>query len=35
MAWLVSAIHVFLTKPNEDVDARDKPGHDECRGDNP
>jgi hypothetical protein len=28
MAGLVPAIHVFLCR-GEDVDARDKPGHDE------
>jgi hypothetical protein len=30
MAGPVPAIHVFV-KPN--VDAREKPGHDECKGD--
>jgi hypothetical protein len=30
MAGLVPAIHVFLLKSSEDVDARDKPGHDEA-----
>jgi hypothetical protein len=29
MAGLVPAIHVFLAPTSEDVDARDKPGHDE------
>jgi len=30
MAGLVPAIHVFLyTHVNKDVDARDKPGHDD------
>jgi hypothetical protein len=29
MAGLVPAIHVFLAVA-EDVDARDKPGHDDC-----
>ena len=29
MAGLVPAIHLFLSKKKEDVDARDKPGHDE------
>jgi hypothetical protein len=28
MAGLVPAIHVFGSKEKEDVDARDKPGHD-------
>jgi len=34
MAGLVPAIHVFLlsSRGNEDVDARDKPGHDEFGG---
>jgi hypothetical protein len=32
MAGLVPAIHVFLAQVNEDVDARDKPGHDEGEG---
>ena len=31
MAGLVPAIHVFLAGLSEDVDARDKPGHDEPR----
>ena len=32
MAGLVPAIHVFCRNPaKKDVDARDKPGHDECR----
>jgi hypothetical protein len=31
MAGLVPAIHVFI--PEEDVDARDKRGHDEVKGD--
>ena len=31
MAGLVPAIHVFLAVIPEDVDARDKPGHDEER----
>jgi hypothetical protein len=35
MAGPVPAFHVFLTKSKENVDARDKPGHDESRGDNP
>jgi hypothetical protein len=30
MAGLVPAIHVFVAE-REDVDARDKPGHDEVR----
>jgi hypothetical protein len=31
MAGLVPAIHVFLAfDAGKDVDARDKPGHDEC-----
>ena len=30
MAGLVPAIHVFLAEAAEDVDARDKPGHDEA-----
>jgi hypothetical protein len=31
MAGLVPAIHVFFCSPaNKDVDARDRPGHDEC-----
>jgi hypothetical protein len=29
MAGLVPAIHVFLLGWSQDVDARDKPGHDE------
>ena len=29
MAGLVPAIHVFLLSASQDVDARDKPGHDE------
>ena len=29
MAGLVPAIHVFDTMTKQDVDARDKPGHDE------
>ena len=29
MAELVPAIHVFLLRGGQDVDARDKPGHDE------
>ena len=29
MAGLVSAIHVFLSDQKQDVDARDKRGHDE------
>jgi hypothetical protein len=29
MAGLVPAIHVFPSKKKEDVDARDKSGHDE------
>jgi hypothetical protein len=28
MPALVAGIHVLLRKPNEDVDGRDKPGHD-------
>jgi hypothetical protein len=28
MAGLVPAIHVFIERDGEDVDARDKPGHD-------
>ena len=28
MAGLVPAIHVFLTEAQQNVDARDKPGHD-------
>jgi hypothetical protein len=30
MAGLVPAIHAFAYSLFEDVDARDKPGHDEC-----
>jgi hypothetical protein len=29
MAKLVPAIHVFFAARKQDVDARDKPGHDE------
>jgi hypothetical protein len=29
MAGLVPAIHVFAASTKEDVDARDKPGHDD------
>jgi hypothetical protein len=29
MAGLVPAIHVFLSDPKEDVDARHKAGHDD------
>ena len=29
MAGLVPAIHVFAAATKQDVDARDKPGHDE------
>jgi hypothetical protein len=29
MAGLVPAIHAFLERRDKDVDARDKPGHDE------
>jgi hypothetical protein len=29
MAGLVPAIHVLVTASKKDVDARDKPGHDE------
>jgi hypothetical protein len=32
MAGLVPAIHVLLALDNKDVDARDKPGHDEPGG---
>ncbi|MCA1402850.1 hypothetical protein [Bradyrhizobium sp. BRP56] len=32
MAGLVPAIHVFSSRGNEDVDARDRPGHDEFVG---
>jgi hypothetical protein len=28
MAGFIPAIHVFLSAPKQDVDARDKPGHD-------
>jgi hypothetical protein len=28
MAGLVPAIHVFTSRSRQDVDARDKPGHD-------
>jgi hypothetical protein len=31
MAGLVPAIHVFSRCTAEDVDARDKPGHDETK----
>jgi hypothetical protein len=31
MAGFVPAIHVFLWCSKKDVDARDKPGHDEWR----
>jgi hypothetical protein len=31
MAGLVPAIHVFLPGNHKDVDARDKPGHDEIK----
>jgi hypothetical protein len=31
MAGLVPAIHVFVVKTSQDVDARDKRGHDELR----
>jgi hypothetical protein len=31
MAGLVPAIHVFLSLRDQDVDARDEPGHDEWR----
>jgi hypothetical protein len=31
MAGLVPAIHVFGAAAKKDVDARDKPGHDEDR----
>ena len=34
MAGPVPAIHVFLDS-QQDVDARDKPGHDESQGDEP
>jgi hypothetical protein len=34
MAGLVPAIDVFLSRQRmNDVDARDEPGHDECKGD--
>jgi hypothetical protein len=32
MAGLVPAIHVFDATGKQDVDARDKPGHDETGG---
>jgi hypothetical protein len=32
MAGLVPAIHVFLAAGCKDVDARDKPGHDDFHG---
>jgi hypothetical protein len=32
MAGLVPAIHVFYGRCFKDVDARDKPGHDELMG---
>jgi hypothetical protein len=37
MAGLVPAIHVFVSsREKDDVDARDKPGHDGCKkGDEP
>jgi hypothetical protein len=31
MAGLVPAIHVFQLQHSQDVDARDKPGHDELK----
>jgi len=31
MAGLVPAIHVFLSSKKEDVDARHKAGHDDCK----
>jgi hypothetical protein len=31
MPALVAGIHVFLTGNKQDVDGRDKPGHDECK----
>jgi hypothetical protein len=31
MPGLVPGIHVFGVTCKEDVDGRDKPGHDECR----
>jgi hypothetical protein len=34
MAGLAPAIHVFLRRCRQDVDARDKPGHDELGGSN-
>jgi hypothetical protein len=33
MAGLVPAIHVFSPRTHQDVDARDKPGHDAVFGD--
>jgi hypothetical protein len=35
MAGLVPAIHVFLTDPPQDVDARHKAGHDEREAEAP
>ena len=35
MAGLVPAIHVFVSHKKQDVDARDKPGHDEALNDQP
>jgi hypothetical protein len=32
MAGIVPAIHVLLSDSRKDVDARDKPGHDEIEG---
>jgi signal peptidase II len=32
MAWLVPAIHVLFCRTKKDVDARDRPGHDELLG---
>jgi hypothetical protein len=32
MAGLVPAIHAFLVEPPQDVDARDKRGHDGAKG---
>ena len=32
MAGLVPAIHIFLAERKQDVDARDKPGHDDLLG---
>jgi hypothetical protein len=32
MAGLVPAIHVLLVEEEKDVDARDKPGHDDWLG---